>query len=390
LKTEKLWKIKLFSFFFLLVSNSYAWDFRGYVKAFAESFSSPQDNSFIGGDYWAEFISTRFSFLGDFNQNFSAEASYQLVPFYGRTFIALYNVRNINLKSYRAYDLNLFLVDPDETKKNSFSIVQNLDRLFFTYSDEKFIATLGRQIVTFGSAKIVNPTDVVTPFGLNTIDTEERPGSDAARLKYFISQFSLEGGFLAGHHFDSDLNAWFVRFNGNFQKHDAYLMLMDFRGNNQLLGFNWEGNISGATGWAEGSYVTGDKNYFRFSTGLQYFFVGQWTLFGEYHFNGIGAYNKNDYLKVLTSPSFIAANLFLVGKDYFSVFLNKEISPLLKGGIGSTANLHDWSTLVNLNFEWNFSTNNYLTFTYFNGFGPTGTEFSAYPANLIFEYRLYY
>lgn len=385
----KLWKIKLLSFF-LLISNSYALDFRGYVKTFVESYSKPEDDSILGGDYWSEFISTRFSLLNEFSENFAFEGSYQLLPFYGRTFIALYNVRNISLKSYRAYDLELFIVDPDETRENSFSILQNLDRLFFTYSDEKLMATLGRQIVTFGSAKIINPTDVITPFGLNTIDTEERPGSDALRLKYFNSGLTLDGGFLAGHNFEEKLNAWFVKGGLNFQKNDAYLMFMNFRGDNQLLGFNWEGSIGGATGWAEGSFASGQADYFRFSAGLEYFFVGQWTIFGEYHFNGIGTLNKNDYLKVATDPAFIAANLFLVGKDYFSLFVNKELSPLVILSLGGTANLYDWSTLTNLSLSWNFAENNYLNFTYFNGFGSSGSEFSFYPANMIFEYKLYY
>jgi hypothetical protein len=391
-RTGKLWRIRLFSFFLILSpSLSHALDVRGYVKGFLENYSLPGERATVSGDYWSEFFSTRFTLMEEFSSKMAFEGSYQVIPFYGRTFIALYNVRNLSLKSYRIYDLGLFLVDPSKDRRDSFSMLQNLDRVLFTYTSDKVIATVGRQIVTFGSAKVINPTDVVTPLGLNTIDTEERPGSDAARIKYFLSpKFSLDGGFLAGHSLLQKFNGWFFRAVGNFLKNDVYLMLMKFRGDNYLYGLNWEGSIGGATGWVEASFATGQKDYFRLSGGMQYFFVGQWSLIGEYHYNGIGTIHEQDYFKVAMTRAFSSANLFLMGKDYFSLMINKDLSPLTNLGLGTTANLHDWSTLISLIFQWNLAENNYLNFTYFNGIGAHRSEFFLYPSNLVLEYRFYY
>jgi hypothetical protein len=384
---------RFFLILILLIESANAWDFRGYLKNYVQSFSN-QNPELVNADYWADSISARGSILNDFNENFSFEGSYQIVPYYGRVFLVAYDVRNINLKSYRAIDLNLYLVEPDATKESSFSMVQNLDRLFFTYSNPSLKATLGRQIVTFGSAKIVNPTDVVTPFGLNTIDTEERAGSDSVRLKYFIGNFYLDGGALFGKDFKEDRNAAFARTGWTIGGHNFYLMFMEFRGKNHLYGFDWQGGIGGSTVWLETSYVEGtkdyQKDYARLSTGIQIYFGKQWSMIGEYHFNGIGTFNESDYLKTALEPSFVEANLFLVGRNYFSLMFSKELSALYNLSFGGTMNLNDQSVLINLLLTWNLAENNYLELGLLPGVGSQGSEFNLYPDILYLGYKFYF
>jgi len=380
---------RFFLILILTIQSANAWDFRGYLKNYLQTFSN-ESNTFIDGKYWGDSLSARGSILNDFNENFSFEGSYQVVPYYGRSFLIAYDVRNVNLKSYRAVDLKLYLVEPDALKESSFSMLQNLDRLFFTYSNPSLKVTAGRQIVTFGSAKIVNPTDVVTPFGLNTIDTEERAGSDAARLKYFFKDFYLDGGFLFGKDFEKERNAVFAKSGWTIGGHNFYLMFMEFRDKNYLYGLDWQGGIGGSTVWLEGSYVEGTKDYARLSTGLQVYFGSQWSMIGEYHYNGIGTYNESDYFKTAIQPSFIEANLFLVGRNYFSLMFSKELSALYNLSFGGTLNLNDQSVLVNLLLTWNLIENNYLELGIFPGVGSQGSEFNLYPDILYLGYKFYY
>lgn len=384
---------RLLIFLFLLMGNSYAWDLRGYVKNYVQSFSN-QNVNFFDGDSFSESISARASVLNDFSDKFSFEGSYQILPYYGPVYIVAYDVRNINLKSYRAYDLPLYLAEPNLENKNSFSIVQNLDRLFFSFSDQSVKATLGRQIVTFGSAKIVNPTDVVNPFGLNTIDTEERAGSDSARLKYFLGNFYLDGGLLFGKDFEKNRGAAFAKTGLNIGGHNFSLMFMEFRDKNYLYGFDWQGGVGGSTVWLETSYVEGtkdyQKDYARLSTGIQIYFGAQWSMIGEYHFNGIGTFNESDYLKTALQPSFVEANLFLVGRNYFSLMFSKELSALYNLSFGGTMNLNDQSVLINLLLNWNLAENNYLELGLFPGVGSQGSEFNLYPDILYLGYKFYF
>ncbi len=387
----KISKVILLSLFYS--TCAYSWDLRGYLKTYLENFSDENKKMFNGDDSAAS-ISARASVLNSFSDKFSFEGSYQIVPYYGLTLVQAYNVRNINLKSYRAVDLPLYIVEPQLGSSNTFSLLQNLDRLFFTYTDPKIVATLGRQIVTFGSAKIVNPTDVVTPFGLNTIDTEERAGSDAARIKYFIDNFYVDVGMLFGKDFYKERNGIFTRLGWTQEGQNFYLMAMEFRGENQLFGFNWEGGIGGSTYWLETSYVNGTKNdekdYTRLSAGTQYYFGNDWSVIGEYHYNGIGTYNKNDYVQVAIEPSFIEANLFLVGKNYFSLMFSKKLSPLWDLNFGGTMNLNDQSILLNALLVWNLTQNSYLEGGLFPGTGSPGSEFNLYPNIFYLGYRIYF
>lgn len=376
-----------------LMQDLWAWDLRGYLKTYVENFSDEKQNMFNKDDSAAS-ISGRASVLNSFNDKFNFEGSYQIVPYYGLTFVQAYNVRNINLKSYRAVDLPLYIVEPKLNNENTFSLLQNLDRLFFTYSDPKVIGTLGRQIVSFGSAKIVNPTDVVTPFGLNTIDTEERAGSDSARLKYYFGNFYFDAGMLFGKDFYKERNALFARLGWTIEGQNFYLMAMEFRGENLLYGIDWQGGIGGATYWVEASYVNGteenEKDYGRLSAGGQYYLGKQWSVIGEYHFNGIGTFNESEYLMTALEPSFVEANLFLVGRNYFSLMFSKELSPLYNLSFGGTMNLNDQSVLINLLLSWNLAENNYLDLGYTPGVGSHGSEFNLYPDILYLGYKFYF
>src|SRR5690606_19624752 len=47
-------------------------------------------------------------------------------------------------------------------------------------------ATLGRQPVSFGNGRISTPRDLVAPFHPATVDTEYKPGVDAARVDAYL------------------------------------------------------------------------------------------------------------------------------------------------------------------------------------------------------------
>jgi len=62
-------------------------------------------------------------------------------------------------------------------------VLQNLDRLYATVAAPHFDLYVGRQAIAWGSARAVNPTDIIAPFLYTEIDTEDRVGVDAARLR---------------------------------------------------------------------------------------------------------------------------------------------------------------------------------------------------------------
>ncbi|MFA6469085.1 MAG: hypothetical protein WCW35_09310 [Bacteroidota bacterium] len=65
-----------------------------------------------------------------------------------------------------------------------------LDRFYIDATVNNTQFTLGRQRVAWGTALVWNPTDLFNPLSILDFDYEERPGVDALRGQYFLSEVS--------------------------------------------------------------------------------------------------------------------------------------------------------------------------------------------------------
>lgn len=64
------------------------------------------------------------------------------------------------------------------------------DRLYVQYRNERFEARAGRQRINWGINTLWNPNDIFNAYAFTDFDYEERPGSDAIRLRYFTGELS--------------------------------------------------------------------------------------------------------------------------------------------------------------------------------------------------------
>jgi len=359
----------------------------GYVKVYPQYLTSDGVDDFILN------LPLRSSFVWDMNESWGLELSWQLIPMAGKSSVGLFQLLTTTTFDYRAIYIDPLLVEPNQNEDTKFLIFNNPDRFFVSYSSDNLNMEVGRQIVAFGSSRFVNPTDVVTPFGLNTVDREVRPGVDAVRLKYFWGDYNLDAGMLFGDDWALENSSIFVRAVGTAGGNDFYLMYQRFKDNN-LFGIDFTGGLGGATVWGEYSFVNSEKedstNYSRFTLGGQYFFPGDWSIFGEYHYNGIGTNNKDEYLPLRFNISYQDANLFLVGKHYLALFGTHQFSALTDISLGGTYNAYDNSLLINGLFTWNNLENHYVDVGAFAGVGPDGSEFSRYLDAYYIAYRFYY
>ena len=78
--------------------------------------------------------------------------------------------------------LNLTLINIGE-KVFLHSII---DRAYFQYTKEQLEIRFGRQRINWGINTIWNPNDLFNAFSFTDFDYEERPGSDALRIQYYI------------------------------------------------------------------------------------------------------------------------------------------------------------------------------------------------------------
>ncbi len=323
----------------------------------------------------------------------------------------------LRLTEYRLADFRDRLYPgPGETPA-SFGVYHNLDRLMLTVKTEAADIILGRQALAWGSARVVNPTDVLAPFAFHELDKEERTGVDAFRLLVPLGPMDeVDAGVVAGRKFKAGTNALYVRGRTHQLKTDLSALAMAFR-NHLLLGLDLARSIGGAGAWLEAAYVVPDafrkngpargKNYLRASVGADYNFSPKTYGFVEYHFNSAGGRRPEDYLSLFGAAAYQDGAVYLMGRHYLSLGSTYQLSPLIPVTGLLMANLGDPSVVFAPSADYNISQNIYLAAGATIGLGkrpeilpgPPGpdppprllrSEFGSYPDMIYASFRVYF
>ena len=317
---------------------------------------------------------------------------------------------------YRVEDFSNRIYPGKREAVSSFGIFHNLDRCFFTIKTSIADIFIGRQAIAWGSGHFINPTDVIAPFTFNELDTEERRGVDAVRIRIPLGMMDeLDLGYVPGKNFKFQNSAFYVRGKTYFMKTDAALLLMGFR-ENLLIGLDVTRSIGGAGAWIEAAYVDPDffnkdkntqtldeKSYFRASVGMDYTFTGKLYGFFEYHFNSAGKKKPGDYTDVFSSTAFTEGAAYLMGQHYLNLGMTYQVSALLPFTGLVFINLNDGSVTLSPMLEYNIAENIYLGGGAYIGIGKRPelvdiasrafsfhSEFGAYPAMFYTSFRVYF
>lgn len=236
------------------------------------------------------------------------------------------------------------------------AIHTTLDRFYAEYTKGDWEIRLGRQRINWGIATTWNPNDIFNAYNFVDFDYEERPGSDALRVKRYLGfASSVE---LAVNAFDSLENATaavLTRFNKG--TYDWQILTGVFQ-ENTVLGLGWAGNLGNASFKGEASWfhsLSGDsKNNVAVSVGVDYTLANQMYLNGGLLYNSSGVIDETADLFAFELS---AVNLYPF--RYTLLFQTAyPISPLLNGGIVtvySPGNTH--ATFVNPVLTYSLSQN---------------------------------
>ncbi|MBD3183869.1 hypothetical protein GF312_16410 [Candidatus Poribacteria bacterium] len=314
---------------------------------------------------------------------------------------------------YRIDDLNSRIFPSRDDDYANFGIYQNLDRLSATFRVPFADITVGRQVVAWGNARVVNPTDIISPFTFDSLDTEERPGVDALRLLFPIGFMGeLDGGIVFGKEAEFDKNTLYLRGKYYIFESDISLLIMDFQ-KNLLLGFNFARSIAEAGFWCESAYVFSGlfvneevyEDYFRFSIGSDYSFTENTYSFLEYHWNQAGINEPEDYLNQIAKAAYTDGSVYFLGQHYLIPGISYQVTPLINAELRILANLSDFSVLIYPFIEYNIATDIYLSLGGFIGIGKKPdlksttfnvpdirlrSEFGGYPDVYFSSFRLYF
>jgi hypothetical protein len=316
---------------------------------------------------------------------------------------------------YRLSDFDSRLYPAEGENVGSFGIFHNLDRALVEFKTAPADIIIGRQVIAWGSARVLNPTEVIAPFAFQELDTEERIGVDAVRVRAPLSTLAeVDAGYVFGKKFQFEKSAFFIRAKFYTAKTDIALLLLGFR-ENLLAGFEVARSIGGAGFWLEGAYVFADllqnsstgktNSYFRGTVGLDYGFSGKTYGFIEYHFNDAGAAQPEAYLKNFSKPAFTEGAVYLMGKHYLAPGLAYQITPLINFNGQALFNLADQSMFISPQVEYNLAQDIYVSAGIFMAVGKRPeffaedavssplrfrSEFGGYPDIYFSAFRIYF
>jgi len=187
---------------------------------------------------------------------------------------------------------------------------------------------------------------------------------------------------------------------------------------NLMLGFDWTRPIGGAGFWLEAAYVfdnalnsderDSDNDYFRGTIGADYSLRNGTYLFMEYHYNGAGVTDIEDWHKTIENPAYAGAAGYLVGKHYLVPGVVYQLTPLIILNGQILANLSDPSIFIMPSVEFNIAENIYLSGGAYLSFGSSlksynyttidgnysrsdfNSEFGNYPDFYFTSFRIYF
>lgn len=436
--------------------SSYAdsFSFSGYMKSYALAQDSvsiqndSMDKSIAGNFQSQNALRLMASYLSLSKGNIEIDYEIQPLYFSNITMAEYYSKGNLGVISgtissasnqYRYKDLDAVLSD-----LGSHGVVlQNLDRFNYQYSNQYGDLTIGRQVLSFGSARFINPTDIFIPFAIQTLNQEYRVGIDAIRYKADVGDFAvIDMGLVIGEDGKKQNSAAFLRGKNSIQGNDieAIAIILD---DAWLLGGGIERSIGDFGFWFEAAYMDWQQNhnpngidtvntighnllesvavdnfatntlplagaytdnYWRSSIGSDYALNEDVIIMIEYHYNGAGSNNVEDYTKLAIQAPYQKAGVYLYGEHYLIPALTWLASPLVSVSASAFYNISDSSVFLTLSSETSWSDNLYSDFGLYMSHGDTlqynasyadidyafGSEFGAYPLSVYASLRYYF
>lgn len=338
----------------------------------------------------------------------NVEIHYELQPVYYSnrslvgTTVGIGSTLSTGSSVYRYKDLDVVL----QQYGSHVVVLQNLDRLNYQYSNEHGDFTIGRQVVAFGSSRFINPTDIFIPFNIQTLNQEYRVGIDAIRYRAALGDFSvLDAGLIIGEDANKENNAAFIRSKNSVNGNDFEVIAI-YLDNAWLVGGGLERAIGDFGFWFETAYMDVDdiktNNYWRTSIGSDYALSNNVITSLEYHYNGAGSDNPDDYLQLVGQFPYQKAGVFLLGENYIIPAVSWIATPLVTVNASGFINIDDQSVFVNLASEVSWTENLYSDFGMYLSYGDSlesqaapqqinpGSEFGSYPLSLYASLRYYF
>jgi hypothetical protein len=292
------------------------------------------------------------------------------------------------------------------------------DRIDWGYAritKDSISLTVGRQPVTFGRGALWTPEDIVDPFSPVQIDTEFKPGVDAARVDVTFGKhvtlavLGVAGDTRDAHDFaiHEDGSSAIQRVEVSLGTTRLGLMTGYVRGDGfgaadlfvDLGGADLHGEVTG-TYVPDAERRPFDREVFgRAVLGSTFQLSSRLTGTVEGYWNGSGTTHPSQYAAEFASPRFASGETYNLGVLYGGAVADLTLHALVHVAGAAIVNLIDGSALIAPSVHFNASTNTQLIA---GGFFPVGkgpdfspapiarSEFALYPSLFHFDLKAYF
>lgn len=208
-----------------------------------------------------------------------------------------------------------------------------LDRLYTEYSKDSWEIRAGRQRINWGISTIWNPNDIFNAYSFTDFDYEERPGTDALRVRYYTGFVgSVELAVRGADKLENSIIAGRWIFNKG--TYDIQL-IGGYTQKDWVIGGGWAGNIKNA-GWkGELSWFhhpDGEKNSLSFTSNIDYAFEKGFYINTGFLYNSKGK-TEGSILNLFTFD-LSASNLYPYKWTSF-VQVSYPLTPLVNAGLAA-------------------------------------------------------
>lgn len=348
------------------------WSFGGYLKFMQTVIVQESDNKWVTDNL----LHNRLNFSWYPTDKFTFNASLRNRLIYGELYEMIPGYKDYIDQDYGYFDLSASLADD-----TSFLLHSTVDRLYFDYTHGKFQATIGRQRINWGTNLVWNPNDLFNSFSYFDFDYEERPGTDAARLQYYLNYASsIEVAYALGKDWDEMALAGIWRFN----KWSYDFQLLGGRmQNDYVIGGGWAGAIKGAAFRGEASYFIDAKNTMDttgqlvVSVSSDYTFANSLYVHGGVLYNSRGKTGDAGGIDLFMNQNLTAKSLTPARWSLFTQLMY-PLTPLMTVNATAIINPLDGSLFAGPSLSYSLSDNLQLALFTQMFFGDEGTEFGDY------------
>lgn len=211
------------------------WELNGYVKDLRTLFFVDGADSVLTDNL----LHNRLNFQWYANEHLTARVELRNRIFYGELVRQIPDFGSLPDVNNDFFDLSFNLIDARSVVFNT-----TIDRVFLEYNKNDWEVRVGRQRINWGINLAWNPNDVFNAYSFFDFDYEERPGSDAIRIrKYTGIASSVELAANITDDFDDWVMAglWKInKWNYDFQ------FLAGVARNDFVFGSGWAGSIRNA------------------------------------------------------------------------------------------------------------------------------------------------